>query len=106
MTVRGDVFGVGAALIADVASAIKTRIAVQELAIVAGLRHADAIAGPYDGRPIEHDGNPVVTMSSPADQRNHARLIIVAVDPLEAGPLEVDFVERRLLFVHAIQIFD
>src|ERR1700733_16119628 len=97
MAVRGHGRGLEAALVADVTAAIQLRVAVDELAVVAGLRHPDAVALAHDRRPVQHRDDPLATVPAAPDERNHARLMIRAVDPREARRLEVDFPERRPL---------
>ncbi len=52
--VRGDRLGLDAAAVADVAAAVDGGVAVEQLGVVAGLGHADAVALPRHGREVEH----------------------------------------------------
>ena len=68
-------------------------VAVEQLGVVAGGRHADAIVVPRDRRPVQHGDQAVVGIGGLANEGNDTRLVIVAVNPLETGAVEVAFVQ-------------
>ena len=83
MPVLLDLFRVESARVADIAAAVQAGVAIQELVIEAGLGHADAVAAADDRRPVQHDDDPVSGVGGAADERDDARVVVVAVDPLE-----------------------
>src|SRR5262245_62512743 len=106
MPVRRNRLGVEPACIADVAAAICGGVAVQELLVVAELRHTDAIAAPDDRGPVQDDDEPVVGTSGMTNERNHARLVVIAIDPLESGRIEIQLEQGRLRTVQTVEIHD
>src|ERR1700722_13589083 len=100
--VRGQGGGLDAAKVADAAAAILDRVAVQTLAPVAAARYPDTIVGARERREVAHDENHF-TVAALSQKRDHARLVVVAVDPFEAFPVEVEGVERRGTRVEAVQ---
>src|SRR6185436_243463 len=100
----GNRFGLHAAEIADVASAVDGRIAVQQLPVPARSRHADTVAMPRHRREVAGTDNVLRLIPRPTDE-GHGRLLpVVEVDPLKTGPLEIHFMERRLGPVEPVEI--
>src|SRR5262245_30294492 len=94
--VCGDRLRRDAAAIADVAAAEDARVAVEELDVVARPWHADAIRQAWHRGEIEDADDVVVRVAREADQRDNAVLVVVAIDPPEAGRREILLVQRRL----------
>src|ERR1044072_8136754 len=84
LTVRRLIVGNGAAVIAEVAAAIETGIAVGDLAPAAGSRHADAIALPRHRRHVADDQDRGIAFPSLAPEGEDRIGAIVADPPAEA----------------------
>src|SRR5690606_8568596 len=85
------------------AAAVLARVAVQELAPVAAAGHPDLVALPRHRGEVCDDER-LAPRRVPAQVRQHARLGIVAVHPLEAARVEVALPERGLRPVDAVQV--
>ena len=59
----GHFFGLHSAQVADARSAVFRRIAVQQFAPIAAVRHADAVANSRDRREIADDENCILSDS-------------------------------------------
>src|SRR5690606_6631391 len=57
-----------------------------------------------DRREAENDDEELAGIGSAASEGDHARLVIVAVDPVEALRIEINVVEGRLVAVDSVQI--
>src|ERR1700722_1535069 len=100
--VRGQRSRLDAAEVAEAAAAILERVAVQALAPVAAAGYSHAIVAARERREVAHDENHL-TFAVLSQKRDHARLAVVAVDPLEALPVEVEGVERRGTRIEAVE---
>ena len=99
-------FGVPATGVSKIAAAEKGRIAIQELAIEPWCRHAEAVALARHRREISHRQDEIAGIAGTADERNHALVHVVKVDPLKAFPTKIDLVKRRLLDVKLVEGLD
>src|SRR5260221_6190577 len=102
----GGVFGVEAAKIADAGAAVVCGVGVENFFVKATGRNADAVIAANDGRGVEDDHEKIIVIAGAADKGDDAVVAVVAVDPFETGPFEIDFVKRGLLREEAIQIRD
>src|SRR5437763_10841971 len=78
----------------DIAAAVGCRIGIENLAPRAGERHLDAIVAINFGREIDDDQATVMRVPSLAQPGEHAALVIVHHQPLEAGTVTVKLVQR------------
>src|SRR5688500_10195159 len=94
------------------AAAVLGGVAVEDLPPEAGLRRAHAIVLPDDRREVEHSQHALAPRAplslafipAEAQQRDHAVLAVVGVDPLEAGGVVVELVQRGLALVEAVEV--
>ena len=98
-----DILRLDLALILDTAAAEGLIIRVEHLDVTALLRHADAVIV-ADLRREVADGDDVVgRVLRLADEGDDAVLVVVAIDPLEAIPVEVDLPERLVVAVELVE---
>src|SRR5215469_3858710 len=102
--VNGTRLGHTSAAIAEIAAAVVAAVAVQQFAPVSARRNSDAIVLPGHGSEAADDQHDIPGILSPAQKGNHAGVGIVAVHPLEAGGVVVEFMEGGLLAVEAVQL--
>src|SRR5258705_7200861 len=88
-SVRRDRLRVDAAAVADVTAAVGRSIAVQELYIEARIGHADAVLSAHDRREVEDHRDTVPAVARVAQDRHHAVLVVVAVNPAKSCRIEV-----------------
>ena len=98
-----DILRLDLALVLDAAAAEGLVVRVEYLDVAALLRHADAVAM-ADLRREVADGDEVVgRVLRLADEGDDAVLVVVAVDPLEAIPVEVDLPECLVVAIEFIE---
>ena len=89
--------------IAQVASAVKLGIGVQNLAIGSGRQRTNAIIAMRHGRCVD-DHDEVLAVGFLARKRNHALRLIGIVDPFETCRLGIEKMERRKFTVEPVAI--
>jgi hypothetical protein len=99
-------FGVNTAHIADIGAPVDCRVRVQDLLIEAMPRRTNAVAFAHHRRRIDDDDHYVVRAFAMANEGEGTVVGIVAVDPLETVPVEVNLMQRGLSGVESIQIGD
>jgi len=67
-------------------------------------RHADVVAVADHRGEVADEDQEIVRVFGAADERNDARVDVVEVDPLEAGPVVVDLEHRFFPGVEQIQL--
>src|SRR5579863_1784005 len=77
-SVRGDRFARHAAAVADVGAPVQGAVAVEQLGVEAGLRHADAIVAARHGREVENHHDEAAPILRGAHERDDAVLVVVA----------------------------
>jgi hypothetical protein len=87
------VSGALAADVAHVGSAIVPGVGVENFFVETGAGDADDVAFANDGSGIEDDDHQVVGTLAAAKEGKNAVFTVVAVNPLEALPLKIDFVK-------------
>src|SRR5579859_3630078 len=102
----GHLFGIEAAEIADAGAAIVSGVGVEDFLVKAAFGDADAVIAADDWRGIQNDDEKIFMISRAADEGDDAVVAVVAINPFETGPFEIDFVKCRLFRVEAIQIAD
>ena len=100
----GHGFGTDAAAVPDIAAAIEKQVGVDPLGIEAWLRDTDAIFGPRQWREIANDHRQRAGLLAPAQECDHAALVVGGIDPLEALGLAILFVQGRQSAVRGVQI--
>ena len=99
------VFGcVHAAQVAYIGAAVGCGIGIENLFVMAGARDADVVAVADDGSGIENGDDDVIWIFSTANERVDAVVGIVGVNPLEALPLKIDFVQSGFVSYQFIEI--
>ena len=78
--------------IPKVAAAIIGGIAVRNLFVPAEFGHAEPVSGTWHRGEIARNDQIIVGVLGPADIAERAVLVVVAIDPLETGGVEVDLV--------------
>lgn len=103
--VRADGDGILASQVAQTASAIGGRIAVQDLAPESRLRSTNAVAEPWHRREVaHHQQSSTLWCRVFAQEAKHSRIGIVTVDPFKSRGLIVLGVKRRFAPVQPIEI--
>ncbi len=100
----GDGACMKASRISHVASPVDRGIAVQQFTIVAFARHADSIVVAGNGGEVTQAQYLIILVLGFSEEGDHGMGRIVKVDPLEAGPVVIEFVQRRLLAVEAVKV--
>src|SRR3954469_25721633 len=100
----GDIFGHHAATIPHVAAAVHLTVAVQQLAVPAALGNTDPVEGSRHRGEVGYHHREVLRVARAADHRDDAVLVVVAIDPAEAGRVEIYLVQRALALVGLIQV--
>ncbi len=95
-----------AAQIAYVGSAVPLRISVYRFPVKSQLRHAYAVVFAHDGRAVGDHDHEIFVVFPATQERKHAGIRIVAVQPLEAVPVEVHFMQGRFPGIERVQIRD
>src|SRR5215471_13595048 len=96
--------GVGAAAVPHVTARVTHTVAIEQLAIPAALRDADAVTHPWYRREVGDDHGEVVWIPRASNQRDDTVLVVVAIDPAEPAAVEIDFVKRRFALVRVVEI--
>src|SRR5262249_49232744 len=65
---------------------------------------AHAVISAYHRRRVENDDHKIVWLTAAAKERQNAAIAVIAVDPLEAGPIEIHLMESRFLGEKAVQV--
>ncbi len=92
--------------IAVTTASVFWRIAIQELSPEARHRHPDPVVAVSDRSEVTGNQYRVTAGAPLANQADHAVLNIIAVNPLEACPLEVHLIEGWLAPIKPIQVAD
>src|SRR6266508_6015472 len=87
--VRGDGLGVHATAVPHIAASIHGGVAVEQLRVVSRLRYADAVLRTRHRREVEHHHREIAAIARVPHEGDDAVLVVVAVDPAEAGRVEV-----------------
>ena len=92
--------------IADIAPGVMRGVGIEHLAVGARSWHTDPITGTHDRREIaDHDKEPV-GIASTTNVRDHARFVVVAVDPRESVAIAIELMQLLSRAVEAIEIAD
>ena len=91
------------ARIDDAAPAKLLQIGVEHLNVGALRRHADAVAVTYLRGEVMDTDEEIAALFSAPHEGDDTVLIIVAVDPLEAVPVEIDLPESLVIDVELVQ---
>ena len=96
-----------AADVAEVGASVDGGVSVEDFLVKAGAGDADDIAFADDGCGVHDDDDEVFVMIfSVADERENAVVGVIAIDPFEALPMEINFVERGFGGGNAIEVGD
>jgi len=102
----GLVRGLLTAGVADVRTTVDRSVGVEDFAIVARLREAEAVAAANDGRGVDDGDDEISQILAAAKKTKHAVIGVVGVNPFETVPLKIDFMEGWFGGVKMIQIAD
>ncbi len=89
----GDLLGVEAAEIADARASVVCGVGVEDFLVEAADRNADAVIAADDWRGVQDDDEKIFVISRAAYEGDDAVVAVVAINPFETGPFEIDFVE-------------
>ncbi len=95
---------VHAAQVAYIGAAIGGGIGIENFFVMAGAGDADIVAVANDRSSVENGDDDVVGILAAADERVDAIVGVVGVNPLEALPLKIDFVESGFVSYELIEI--
>jgi len=93
-----------ASRIPHVASPVDRSIAVQQFAVVAFARHADSIVVAGNRGEVTQAQYLIILVLGFSEEGDHGMGCIAKVDPLETGPVVIEFVQRRLFAVEPVQV--
>src|SRR5215472_13681350 len=88
----------------DIAAAVDGRIGVEHLAPAPGKRHLDPVVAVNLRREIHHHQAPLVGLTALAQPGKDATVGVVHDQPLEAGGVAVERVQRRQVSIKAIEV--
>src|ERR1700719_633342 len=103
-SVPGNLLRGGSTCIALIAPTVHSRVAVENLAIDAARRNADAITGAHDRRKVTYTNHLAAAGRGNTHEGDHVLISIVGVDPLKTRRLMIGFPQRRLGAVDAVEI--
>ena len=93
--------------VANVGPAVVGGVAVENLFVEAGAGDADDVAFADDRSGVhDHYDEVVVVFFSVPDERENAVVAVIAIDPFEALPVEIDFVKSGLHSEDVVEISD
>ena len=92
---RGLGFGVESAEVADAGAAVIGRVRIEDFFVKAGFGDADAIVAANDGSAIQDGDEEFFAIAAATNERDDAVVGIVAIDPFEAGPFEINLMKSR-----------
>jgi hypothetical protein len=95
---------VKASRISHIAPPVDRSIAVQEFPIVTFARHADSIVVAGNGGEVTQAYDLIILVLGFSKEDDHGIGCIAKVDPLETGPVVIEFVQRRFLAVEAVKV--
>ena len=96
--------GEDAAEVPPSGAAVDGGVAVEHLFPAQALRDADAEAAARHRREVAHTEDGTRPVAAVAQEADDALVVVVAVDPLEAGRIVVQLVQRRLLAIQAVEV--
>src|SRR5712692_2504220 len=99
----GDWLSRNAAEVTGVAAAEGGGIGVQQFAVKTRLGHTHTIVLAHDRGEVGNYHQEIFGVSGAAEERKHARVGIVAVQPLEAVPVEIHLMQGRLSGIELVQ---
>src|SRR6267143_5691480 len=102
--VGGDGARLKASRIPHVASPVDRSIAVQQFAVVAFARHADSIVVARDRGEVTQTQYLIILVLGFSEEGDHGMGRIAKVDPLETGPVVIEFMQRRLVAVEPVKV--
>ena len=102
----GVVGGVLAAGVAYVGATVVAGVGVEDFFVEAGAGDADDVAFADDGGGVEDDDDEVVSGFTVAEERENAVVAVIAIDPFEAVPIKIDFVESGFGGESVIEVGD
>ena len=96
----------GAAKASPATPPVPRRVGVQDLPPHPAPRHPHEIVRPGNRREVAHGQDDVVGGPGPSDEADHARLVVVGVDPLEPARPRVQLVQGRFGPVEVVEVLD
>ena len=100
----GDGACLKASCISHVAPPVGRGITVQQFAVVACAGYADSVVVAGNRREITHTQYLMILVLGFSEEGDHGMGCIAKVDPLEAGPVVIEFVQRWLLAVEPVEV--
>src|SRR3984893_522835 len=91
----GHRLGHNSAAIAEIAAGVILSVAVEKFAIITRLGYSDTVVFAGYGREVCHDHYVILGISGAPNEREHAGVRVVTVDPLKTLPFEIHFMQGR-----------
>jgi len=98
--------GAAAGSIHETAAAVSRGVGIDDLAIEARLRDADAVIGERDGSEVAHHHQMVRVVARVADKSDDGMVGVVEINPLKARGIEIHFMQGAFGAVQVIQVSD
>ena len=90
--------------ISHVAPPIGRGITVQQFAVVTCAGHADSIVVAGNWGEVTQAQYLIILVFGLSEEGDHGMGCIAKVDPLETGPVVIEFMQRRLLAVEPVEV--
>ena len=90
--------------ISHVAPPIGRGITVQQFAVIAFAGHADSIVVAGNRSEVTQAHDLIILVLGFSEEGDHGMGRIAKVDPVETGPVVIEFVQRRLLAVEPVEV--
>src|SRR6266404_9856330 len=98
-----DILAADAAVVSDVAAAIRLGIGVDDLTPESGLGHTELVIVAHLRRGVHYERNHLA-LAGFAQKRNDTVLRVVKIDPIKTFIGVVELPERRFAFVNVVQM--
>lgn len=103
---RGDRRSLDATGVADVRTTVMAGVSIEDFGIEAGSGDAYAIVSANDGSGVEDGDDEVFGIFAAADERENAAIGVIAINPFESVPIEIDLVKSGFAREQPVEIGD
>src|SRR5271169_5980453 len=100
----GSRLGLAARRVNHAAASVFPIVGIQGVAIKKFFRNSNQVAVSRDGIEVAKKHEVLCPAAPPAKKRQHGIIRVIGVNPVEAGIVELDLVQRALLLVEPVEI--